>query len=351
MKREEKLLKEIRRQCCYLHDEESFIKNVLKPVGQLLPHHAFGVTSIEGEDFSPRSIYYGWPPKYLNDLFSLDIETVPALKQSLQEGARHGYHTVNITPPEMDAASAAPAEMLYKPYGFRFGMQSYAFSEGGTLMGLIGLTTKDDRPYTDDDVKLWDSVTPYIVYAFRKYRWLVNSEFFIKKDAEKMLFAILITDKKGKVIWTSDLALSNFPESTKNNSFQKVIAGERTKLASVEKGEDPMVFREVETLSSAGKVVSFHFDREALRYLPMEGEGTIHFIDCNQHNINMINSLTNREIEILRQIANGRFDKEIACKLDISEKTVNTHTGNLFRKLKVNSRTEAAVKAVKIGIV
>ncbi|MFH1876076.1 MAG: response regulator transcription factor [Candidatus Omnitrophota bacterium] len=55
------------------------------------------------------------------------------------------------------------------------------------------------------------------------------------------------------------------------------------------------------------------------------------------------NDLTEREKEVLRLIALGGSNKEIAQKLAISEKTVKNHIGNIFQTLHVNSRTQAAI--------
>ena len=55
------------------------------------------------------------------------------------------------------------------------------------------------------------------------------------------------------------------------------------------------------------------------------------------------NDLTEREKEILRLIALGGSNKEIAQKLNISEKTVKNHISNIFQTLHVNNRTQAAL--------
>lgn len=57
--------------------------------------------------------------------------------------------------------------------------------------------------------------------------------------------------------------------------------------------------------------------------------------------------LSDRESEILDLIAKGMRNKEIAQKLCIAEKTVKNHVSNILKALQVNSRTEAAMKAVK----
>lgn len=62
-------------------------------------------------------------------------------------------------------------------------------------------------------------------------------------------------------------------------------------------------------------------------------------------------SLTERETDVLRLIGKGMSNKEIARELSIGEKTVKTHVSNILGKLGVLSRTQAALHAVKIGLV
>lgn len=61
--------------------------------------------------------------------------------------------------------------------------------------------------------------------------------------------------------------------------------------------------------------------------------------------------LTRREIEVLKLLAEGLFNKEIAYKLSISEKTVKNHVSNIFKKIGVFDRTQAAIYAIKNNIV
>lgn len=60
-----------------------------------------------------------------------------------------------------------------------------------------------------------------------------------------------------------------------------------------------------------------------------------------------LNGLSERETEVLCLIAKGLLNKEIAKALYISEKTVKNHLSNIFRKLKVSDRTQAAIYALK----
>ena len=62
-------------------------------------------------------------------------------------------------------------------------------------------------------------------------------------------------------------------------------------------------------------------------------------------------ALTEREVDVLRLLAQGQANKQIARNLQIGEKTVKTHVSNILAKLGVPSRTQAALYAVRIGLV
>jgi DNA-binding CsgD family transcriptional regulator len=60
--------------------------------------------------------------------------------------------------------------------------------------------------------------------------------------------------------------------------------------------------------------------------------------------------LTKRELEVLKLVAKGHTDREVAWTLEISHRTVNRHLSNIFAKLDVPGRTAAAVYAIKQGL-
>ena len=62
-------------------------------------------------------------------------------------------------------------------------------------------------------------------------------------------------------------------------------------------------------------------------------------------------TLSERETDVLRLLAQGYSNKEIAQDLSLSEKTVKTHVSNILGKLNVPSRTQAALYAVRVGLV
>lgn len=74
-------------------------------------------------------------------------------------------------------------------------------------------------------------------------------------------------------------------------------------------------------------------------------------LDDNLLKMNQINFLTKREQEVLIKVANGMSNKEIGNTLNISERTVKNHLSNIFKKIKVSDRTQAALYAIKNNII
>lgn len=62
------------------------------------------------------------------------------------------------------------------------------------------------------------------------------------------------------------------------------------------------------------------------------------------------NALTERESEVLQLLAKGLSNKEIARHLSLGEKTIKTHVSNILGKLGVQSRTQAALEAIRLGL-
>jgi len=64
-----------------------------------------------------------------------------------------------------------------------------------------------------------------------------------------------------------------------------------------------------------------------------------------------VSELTSRELDVLRLVAAGKPNKQIASELEISERTARTHVSRILRKLGLSSRTQAALWAVREGLV
>ena len=61
--------------------------------------------------------------------------------------------------------------------------------------------------------------------------------------------------------------------------------------------------------------------------------------------------MTKRELDVLKLLAVGMYNKEVGKRLEISERTVKNHVSNIFKKLGVTDRTQAAVFAIRNNLV
>ncbi|KPN97950.1 response regulator transcription factor [Lysinibacillus sp. ZYM-1] len=91
----------------------------------------------------------------------------------------------------------------------------------------------------------------------------------------------------------------------------------------------------------------------------MRGENTLHpeattTLEMDrqeaQNAPHLLNPLTPREQDVLAELTKGKSNREIASSLFVTEKTVKTHISNIFTKLQVQDRTQAALYAVKHGL-
>jgi DNA-binding NarL/FixJ family response regulator len=119
--------------------------------------------------------------------------------------------------------------------------------------------------------------------------------------------------------------------------YRSVRAGARGYLAK----EAP-----VEQLAGAIRAVAYG----AAWMQPTIIATVLDFIRTSQHPVPPRSDMSEREVEVLRLIATGMDNNEIAATLDISPKTVKNHVSNILMKLGVTNRVQAAVFAVRSGI-
>jgi NarL family two-component system response regulator LiaR len=84
---------------------------------------------------------------------------------------------------------------------------------------------------------------------------------------------------------------------------------------------------------------------------PSVARRVIRQISKPEHAPTEVDALTDREIEVLCLVAHGKSNREIAHRLSISEATVRTHVSNILAKLGLCSRTQAALYALREGLV
>ena len=73
-------------------------------------------------------------------------------------------------------------------------------------------------------------------------------------------------------------------------------------------------------------------------------------VDADSSTLSVVSQFTNRELDVLRLLAQGKTNEEISTELVVVLKTVEKHIANIFRKLGAKNRTEAAAWAIENGL-
>jgi DNA-binding NarL/FixJ family response regulator len=132
-----------------------------------------------------------------------------------------------------------------------------------------------------------------------------------------------------------------------------------TKVVIVSAHEDEDYVREALAAGAAGYILKTAPARELVEGIRAVAAGSIvlspslsrRLAQARVDPARASDRLSTRELAVLRQIALGQANKEIARSLGISQRTVEGHMHNIFEKLRVSSRTEAVVYAANHGIV
>jgi DNA-binding NarL/FixJ family response regulator len=126
------------------------------------------------------------------------------------------------------------------------------------------------------------------------------------------------------------------------------FAEEERVHAALQAGASGYVLKDSDADDVAAAVRAAH--RGELRIDPLVARRLISSLREGR-GVDRISELTSRELEVLRLVAVGKPNKLIAAELGISERTARTHVSRILRKLRLNSRTQAALWAVREGLV
>jgi DNA-binding NarL/FixJ family response regulator len=140
-------------------------------------------------------------------------------------------------------------------------------------------------------------------------------------------------------IETTSAILNEFPDA-------------RILMLSTHAGEEE-VYRSLQT-GAAGYILKSAMREHLLSAIRMVSKGE-RYVDPSLTSVLAARlshrSLTARELEVLRMVAKGLSNKEIAAALNIAEITVKQHVSHVLEKLDVKDRTQAATEAMKRGII
>jgi RNA polymerase sigma factor (sigma-70 family) len=126
------------------------------------------------------------------------------------------------------------------------------------------------------------------------------------------------------------------------------FAEEERVHAAVQAGASGYVLKDSDADDVAAAVRAAH--RGELQIDPVVARGLMSSLH-EARDDDAISGLTSRERDVLRLVAAGKPNKQIAAELAISERTARTHVSRILRKLRLSSRTQAALWAVREGLV
>lgn len=107
------------------------------------------------------------------------------------------------------------------------------------------------------------------------------------------------------------------------------------------------LIRNIKVVYSGGSYIQPSLARKVLQDLASGGKAKSPAIP----RISTLKELSDREVEVLQLVADGKSNKEVAQVLTISEKTVKAHLRSIFRKLEVGDRAQAVATAMRKGLV
>lgn len=151
----------------------------------------------------------------------------------------------------------------------------------------------------------------------------------------------------------------DLPDLSGSTALQKLHAANtqihQLVLTTSERGEDILAAFQAGAKGYLSKNVSSKKIIQTIHQIA-EGESVLP-ANLTSHLLNSLThpqcqeALTARELDVLQYLSEGMGNKEIACKLNISQNTVKTHVRRILGKLNLRSRTEAATYALKNGLV
>jgi DNA-binding NarL/FixJ family response regulator len=132
-----------------------------------------------------------------------------------------------------------------------------------------------------------------------------------------------------------------------------VCDDEQTALSAVQAGAVGYVLKDIPVEHLTRAIRSVHTDRTMIN--PAIARRLVERLATSQRSASLFNfrrgpTLTERETAVLKGVAAGLGDKEIAMKLFLSEATVKSHLRSLYQKLHIHNRAQAAVYAAKNGL-
>ncbi len=349
-----KLVADIKERAVYLLDRETYIESIFDRIKKDIAFVPITVTGVSGTGYDLKGIMCGYPPKYLAIYLNKNHAKLDFYRDHIAAAKKLGYATKFSD----DMAHNYPEDYdeRFKPFGFQCGMETVFCDQSGNVIGVWGALKSAEVVFAEDEMSAVRQIAPFIFYAFQRYRWLVEADFFTVVCYDEFPLGIVTSDRAGNITYLNEAA-RQLIGSTGRQAHSVLPARFMEQMRLLDEvpkhySEPCLIFQEIEAyVPPYGVTVCYRFDEDfGGRYLPVKGSGWVFFIDSRKKDMAQKALISQRELEVIRLIGRGLQDKEIAFELGIAEKTVQTYIQSLFAKLETHNRTEAAVKAIKLGL-
>ncbi len=349
------LVRDIKERSIYLLDRETYIESIFERIKQDIAFTPICVTGVSGTGYDFRGIFCGFPPEFLTGYVNKDHANMPLYKDHVAAAQKFGYATKIFN--DVEKNYPVDYDELYKPFGFLCGFETVFCSESGVQTGIVGGIRADAPRSSDQEMLAISRISPYVFYSFLRYRWLLGTDFFTVSCFDAFPFGIITSDDEGKITFINETARRVIKgiDGSVPASLPMPLMEQIRRLKTVPRHDDTkpcLIFQEIEAYAPPyGMAICYRFDEtHGGQYLPVKGSGWVSLIDSRKKDGDARAHLTRRELEVIRRLAQGLQDKEIAFELGIAERTVQTYIQSLFAKLNTQNRTEAAVKAIRLGL-
>jgi len=142
-------------------------------------------------------------------------------------------------------------------------------------------------------------------------------------------------NNQGQVIWTTEQAqlfIDTFSSKDKKHLIDWLLAAHSSDSLEIQQGQSTLVLTYTDSSSEGSHLIKFKS----------------HNLKLETQTLKLKLKITRREADVLIWVARGKTDWEIAQILSISERTVNKHLEQIYRKLGVNNRTSASALAINV---
>ncbi len=211
----------------------------------------------------------------------------------------------------------------------------------------IRLLIVDDHPLFRQGVRFYLESLPDLELTGEAENGNAALSFLTKHTTDVILMDLQMPGMDG--VETTGLVKEKWPETkvlilTSFNSWDKVYTALKSGASGYILKDAPPeeLVAAIKAVANGGTYLGAKVANELLNRVGSEKEAVIEKLP---------EPLTDRELEVLKQIGRGLGNRDIATQLFLSEKTVKTHVANILQKLQVTSRTQAALYAIHHNLI